>query len=245
MKRLASALCLLTGLALASCSDSGDDAPVAAADAAVSPKDGASTDTGGVDAGIADTASSADSALVDAASTGDPERACKGLMKSNPTTRGKLATAVTVGKCMAPSDLDSICDNDIVDITSNCGGLAFLAQKFKSDAGANFMLDEAALRTATLMCVGERLGKTVVTDGCLSCYGEAVTCTLAHCANVCLPDPTNPACRPCQISSGCGVALDACTGLPPAPMADGGAGDGGSVDAAPADAAPADAGASD
>jgi hypothetical protein len=218
MKRLAAALCLVTGLALASCSDSGDDVltPVAA-DAAPSAKDGGSNDASSVESGV-----TGDTAGPDASG----ELVCTGLAAK--PTRAQLTADVTMGKCMAPSDLDAICSNDLVLLTSNCGGLSYVKLRASSDAGADFVIDEAALRTATLMCVKTLLDKAVVTDDCLSCYGSAVTCTLAHCANVCLPDPNNPTCRPCQLNSGCGAMLYACSGLPAPPSGpDGGAGDGG------------------
>jgi hypothetical protein len=230
MKRLAAALCLVTGLAFASCSDEGDDVPVPTADAAAA-KDGASSDLATADTGV-----SVDGA--DAANDAG-QLVCKGLV-ANPITREKLAADVTTGKCMAPSDLDSICSNDVIDYTTKCGAFSYIA--LKGDAGADFMVNEEALRTSTLMCVKTLLAKAPVSDDCLSCYGQAVACTLSHCGNVCLPDPSNPACRPCQISAGCGSMLYACSGLPmPPSMADGGAGDGGGVDAGAIDAPAADA----
>src|SRR4051812_48378353 len=108
MKRLAAALCLVTGLAFASCSDDGDDVPVPTADAAAA-KDGASSDVA-----TADTAVSVDGADAATAANDAGQLVCKGLV-ANPITREKLAADVTTGKCMAPSDLDSICSNDVID----------------------------------------------------------------------------------------------------------------------------------
>jgi hypothetical protein len=226
---------LFVGLALTSCSDDNETTGPTPDAAAVT------GDSGSVDVpGLADAAASL---------------MCKAL--SRPLTRAELTPLVTSGMCMAASDLDTVCANDVVTITKNCAGINYLA--LKGDAGADFQVDIAMLKAKTTTCVRTLLASAAISDGCLGCFGDATICGLAKCANMCLPDPTVPACGECLNTSGCSDNFYTCTGLPPPLPSDGGVSDAAptgdaAVDAAPTsdaavdtaatvDAAPADAGA--
>src|SRR5688572_9305230 len=167
MKRLAPTFCLFLGVALASCSDDGDDVGTKPADGSTS------ADTASVDTAPTGDATSPDTLASDAASGDTGPATCKGL--SGGFTRADLTTKVTSGKCMLPPDLDTVCANDLVGITGTCGGFTFF--KLKGDAGADFMPDPAMLLAGTLMCVKSQLqiaNNAVITDACLSCYGDGV-----------------------------------------------------------------------
>jgi hypothetical protein len=147
--------------------------------------------------------------------------------------RTQLTAAVTRGMCMASTDLDLLCGNDVGLITRGCGQACYL--KVAPEVGP---IDAAALKACIIDCVKTQLtGKGTLSDGCLGCYGETVTCTISKCLAPCAVSTTGQACNDCMMANMCTSSFYMCSGLPQPMPADGGARLDGPVDGSAADAA--------
>lgn len=156
-------------------------------------------------------------AAVDAGATDGgtgPMAMCTGTFAT--INRATLGAATKPGsKCSMAADLDSICTRNIGDIARACG---------QSCVGAG----DRCLPT----CVKNMMAS--VSDDCLGCYAQVVSCTKDKCFGECVNDPKSAACAQCQVATGCLGTFFACSGLPGGPAAsDGGTGgDGGASDGA-------------
>lgn len=69
--------------------------------------------------------------------------------------------------------------------------------------------DECAIECMT------EVFKVPLTEGCTSCYGGIVLCTIDNCLPQCIGDSQSPPCKACQASRGCDDAFYSCSGLEP------------------------------
>jgi hypothetical protein len=201
MKRTASLLGILMALSASSCNkDNDDDSPV---------RDGAAMD-----------APTADGSTV---SSGVPGM-CHGVYDGY--SRKTLGESVqSGGQCTKASDLDVICDNDIVGITTTCGTDCLLTGKY----GPFTMVKQPELTMCTSDCAKAKV-MPGLSDPCLQCYAQVVTCTTVNCALQCALDTSGKPCQTCQVQKGCLAAFSACSGVP-APQRGSGPDGGASLDA--------------
>lgn len=150
----------------------------------------------------------------DAIATGDTgPLMCMGTFGAlNRTQLGAVTNPA--GKCAAAADLDAICSSDVGMAMRVCGQQCFLANPTRPD-----------LVECTITCAKQQLApKPSPSDGCLTCYGGTVSCTLMNCRDVCAADSMGLPCLKCQNEKNCLAPFFACSGLPAptSPTTDGG-----------------------
>jgi hypothetical protein len=135
-----------------------------------------------------------------------------------------LSAGVTAaGKCAGPSDVGTICANDVTKAAEGCGSSCYMATP----------TDKAAQDTCTTACLNTMVTPALGTD-CLGCYVADVDCARDHCLIQCGAAPTSQGCATCRATNGCVAAFYTCSGLPMPSTAGGGSGGtgGGSIGAA-------------
>lgn len=60
-------------------------------------------------------------------------------------------------------------------------------------------------------CILEMLA---MSSDCAQCYADTVACTIMNCLGACINNPEAEACKECQVEKGCRAAFDECSGLP-------------------------------
>ena len=55
--------------------------------------------------------------------------------------------------------------------------------------------------------------QTMLSDGCVTCFDDAVQCTAQHCLSMCLQDANGQPCKDCRAMC-CDPAFVTCSGLP-------------------------------
>lgn len=97
-----------------------------------------------------------------------------------------------MGACTNPTDLGIVQTKDVKMITADCG---------KANIGNDAKTKE---------CI--KMG-TSLSDPCVTCFADTVSCVIAKCLQPCLADSGSQACTDCRAMN-CDPAFKACSGLP-------------------------------
>jgi hypothetical protein len=187
MKRIISALALVTVTAVGIAGCSGDDD-----DDTAKPTAGRSS-TGGEPATNGGTPGT--NGGEPATNGGTP-----GTNGGEPATNGGAS-----GNVMCDPTADGVCQNEM-DCPFVVDGTARI-EAGKCGQGCLSSGDENCSRD----CILDMLD---MSSGCAQCYADTVACTIKNCLGACINDPEAAACKECQVEKGCRAAFNECSGLP-------------------------------
>jgi hypothetical protein len=119
---------------------------------------------------------------------------------STTTTSSSSGTGgvAPTGACTDAADTQILAADDVPTLAANCA---------KMNLGEDPAI-EACIQAGT----GED-GGPGLSSACTQCFDAAVDCSIAHCPNQCLSDPSAAPCVACRAQS-CDPAFYACSGLP-------------------------------
>jgi hypothetical protein len=191
MKRIISALVLVTAASIGGAGCSGDD-------------DDSNNGTAGK-GNSAGTHATGDGGTP-ATNNGGAPAAMAGMPATNnggePSTNGGAASSGNVmcdptedGVCQNPIDCPFVVDGTARTTAGECG------------MGCVISSDENCSRD----CI---LDKLDMSSDCAQCYAGAVACAIKNCIAQCLQDSEAVACKQCQVDKGCRAAFNECSGLP-------------------------------
>ncbi|MEM8606610.1 MAG: hypothetical protein AAGF92_05870 [Myxococcota bacterium] len=126
-------------------------------------------------------------------------------------------------------------DAAVAEIANDCvlGATTLVSDGCGSEAalviGNNSEENRAALAACVEDCILEQ--GIDLSSGCLSCYGDTVSCTTAFCIGPCAASTSAPGCIQCQCDNNCFQDFDVCSGLPSGNECNGGTGGSGGTGA--------------
>lgn len=88
--------------------------------------------------------------------------------------------------------------------TGECGNLFGIVIGDPSDENVQ------ALADCVIECTGNEYD---LSNGCLTCYGDVVSCGGANCVGACAADPSSELCDQCLIDNGCTGGFEDCSGI--------------------------------
>lgn len=120
--------------------------------------------------------------------------------------------------CSAPSDLATICANDLPRIGAMCGG------------GCLGMGNDAQQAECIATCINDALSHAhaaELSEECMNCYIGDIACAREKCLTPCAVNPGGVECAMCRVEQGCVEAFYECSGLPVPSVPSGSGGEGG------------------
>ena len=125
--------------------------------------------------------------------TGTGSSTATSTSSGSSSASGSTGTGMMMmGACTNPTDLGIVQTKDVKKITADCG---------KMHIG-----NDAATKT----CI--KMG-TSLSDPCVTCFADTVSCVISKCLQPCLADSGSQACTDCRAMN-CDPAFKACSGLP-------------------------------
>jgi hypothetical protein len=118
------------------------------------------------------------------------------------TTASTSSTTAITAACKDSADQTIVNTKDIPGITQTCA-----TQNLGNDAN-------------TRMCIKTQTG---LSDNCVTCFDQEVSCVISHCVSMCSSDPMGAACSTCRATN-CDPAFISCSGLPATAPGDAGTG---------------------